>query len=79
MSPRSAGVLQVHRGRHTGPLLDAGLVVEDVVRHPSSVVEHLDVRVLDELVDVSVAGHDDDVEPGVAAWVASVAMMSSAS
>ena len=75
---RQRRVSQVHRRRHTRPLLDAGLVVEDG-SDTSSVVEHLDVRVLDELVDVPVAGHDDDVEPGVAALVASVAMMSSAS
>ena len=59
-SPRSA-VLRVERRRHARALLDAGLVVERVVRHASPVVEHLHVRVLDELVRVPVARDDDDV------------------
>ena len=67
-------------GVHAGALLDAGLVVEHVVGHAPAVVEHLDVRVLDELVGVAVAGDDDDVvAPRPRPWVASVAMMSSAS
>ena len=74
------GVLEVLRRRDAGALDDAGLVVERVVGDAAPVVEHLDVRVLDELVAVAVAGDDDDV---VAARrglrSASVAMMSSAS
>ena len=61
------GVLRVERGRDAGALLDAGLVVERVVGHAALVVEHLDVRVLDELVAVAVAGDDDDVVARVAA------------
>ena len=48
-------------GVHAGALEDAGLVVEGVVGHAALVVEHLDVRVLDQLVAVAVAGDDDDV------------------
>ena len=59
-------VLHVVGGHHTGPFLDAGLVVEDVVGHPPLVVEDLDVGVLDQLVAVAVAGHDDDVVAPVA-------------
>src|SRR5665213_3125804 len=40
----------------TGPGLDAGLVVERVVAHPSPVVEDPDVGVLHQLVGVAVAG-----------------------
>ena len=54
-------VLRVLRRRHAGALDDAGLVVERVVADAAPVVEHLDVRVLDELVGVAVAGDDDDV------------------
>ena len=54
-------VLRVLLGHHPRPLLYPGLVVEDVVAHAPAVVEHPDVGVLDELVGVPVAGHDDDV------------------
>ena len=79
-SPRSAAYCDVLRRRDAGALLDAGLVVERVVGHAPPVVEHLDVRVLDELVGVAVAGDDEDVVAvGRAPASASVAMMSSAS
>ena len=45
-------------GGTPGALLDAGLVVVRVVRHAPPVVEHLDERVLDELVRVAIAGDD---------------------
>ena len=61
------GVLPVEPGRDAGALLDPGLVVHHVVGHAPAVVEHLDVGVLDELVDVPVAGDDDHVEPRVPA------------
>ena len=54
-------VLDVLGGRDAGALLDAGLVVERVVGHASAVVQHLDVRVFDELVGVAVAGDDEHV------------------
>ena len=73
------GVDHVVRGLDARPLLDPRLVVERVVRHTALVVEHLDVRILDQLVHVAVAGDDDDVVAGVAAWVARVANTSSAS
>src|SRR5207249_2008090 len=58
------GVLRVLPGRHAEVALgDPRLVVEDVVRHAPPVVEDLDVRVLDELEGIAVAGDDDDVEP----------------
>ena len=78
-SPRRAAYSGYCAGVHAGPLLDAGLVVEGVVADAAPVVEHLDVRVLDQLVGVAVAGDDDDVAPRSRAWVARVAMMSSAS
>ena len=55
------GVLRVERRRDPGLLLDAGLVVERVVADPAPVVEHLHVRIGDELVAVAVAGDDDHV------------------
>ena len=55
------GVLRVLRRRDAGALEDPGLVVERVVADAAAVVEHLDVRVADELVGVAVAGDDDDV------------------
>ena len=73
------GVLGVLRRRDAGALEDAGLVVEHVVGDAAPVVEHLDVRVGDELVAVAVAGDDDTSMPSAAARVASVAMTSSAS
>ncbi len=51
---------------HARALEDAGLVVEGVVGHAPLVVEHPDVRVLDQLVHVAVAGDDDDVVTPVA-------------
>ena len=54
-------VLRVQRRAHAGLLLDPGLVVERVVADAAPVVEHLDVRVGDELIAVAVAGDDDDV------------------
>ena len=60
------GVLEVLGRRDAGALLDAGLVVEGVVGHPASVVEDPDVRVLDELVAVTVAGDDEDVVTAIA-------------
>ena len=60
-------VLEVEAGRHARASLDALLVVEHVVGHAAPVVEHLDVRVLHQLVHVAVARDHDDVEPGVAA------------
>ncbi len=57
-----ARVVEVLRGRDAeAPLRDAGLVVERVVGDAALVVEHLDVRVVDELVRVAVAGDDHDV------------------
>ena len=50
---------------HPGALLDARLVVEGVVADPPPVVEHPDVGILDQLVGVAVAGHDDDRVPPV--------------
>ena len=44
-----------------------GLVVARVVGHAALDVEHPDVRVLDELVGVAVAGDDEDVVARVAA------------
>ena len=72
-SPRSAAYCGYCVGRDAGALDDAGLVVERVVGHAAPVVEDLDVRVLDELVGVAVAGDDDDVvarvaRPGWRAW-----------
>ena len=56
-------VLGVLRGRDAAaPLDDAGFVVERVVGDAALVVEHLDVRVGDELVRVAVAGDDHDVD-----------------
>ena len=55
------GVLRVERRRDAGLLLDAGLVVERVVADAAPVVEHLHVRVGDELVAVAIAGDDDHV------------------
>ena len=52
-------------GRHAGALDDPGLVVERVVAHPALVVEHPDMRVLNELEAVAVAGDHDDVAPAV--------------
>ncbi len=49
-----------------GAFLDAGLVVEGVVTHPPTVVEHADVGILDQLVGVAVAGDDDDGVTAVA-------------
>ena len=54
-------VLGVLRRRDAGALDDPRLVVEGVVADAAPVVEHLDVRVLDELVGVAVAGDDQDV------------------
>ena len=62
MSPRSAAYSGYCAGGDAGALDDAGLVVERVVGHAAPVVEHLDVRVVDELVRVAVAGDDDDVD-----------------
>ena len=57
-------VLGVLRRRDSPtPLRDAGFVVERVVGDAALVVEDLDVRVGDELERVSVAGHDDHVDP----------------
>ena len=56
------GVLGVLPGGDAGALDDAGFVVERVVGDAALVVEHLDVRVFDELVGVAVAGDDDDVD-----------------
>ncbi len=50
---------------HPGPLLDAGLVVEGVVAHAPTVVQHPDVGILDQLVGVAVTGHDDHRMPPV--------------
>src|SRR5207244_9732567 len=60
------GVDRVLLGGDAGALLDACLVVQRVVAHASAVVEHLDVRVLHQLVGVPIAGDDDDVDPLVA-------------
>jgi hypothetical protein len=60
------GVGHVQRRRHAGPLEDAGFVVERVVADAATVVEHLDERVLDELVAVTVAGDDDGLDAFVA-------------
>ena len=65
-SPRSAAYCDVLVGVHAGALLDAGLVVEGVVGHAPLVVEDLDVRVLDQLVAVAVAGDDEHVVARVA-------------
>ncbi len=59
------GVLEVLRGRHPAAAIrDAGLVVERVVGDAALVVEHLDVRVGDELERIAVAGDDHDVDSG---------------
>ena len=55
------GVLHVLGGVDAGALDDARLVVVGVVRHAALVVDDPDVRVLDELVAVPVAGDDQDV------------------
>ena len=55
------GVLRVLRRRDAGALEDPGLVVQRVIADAATVVEHLDVRVADELVGVAIAGDDDDV------------------
>ena len=55
-------VLGVLHRRDAGALEDAGLVVERVVGDAALVVQHLDVRVVDELVRVAVAGDDHDVD-----------------
>ena len=60
------GVGDVQRRRDAGPLQDAGLVVEGVVGYAALVVQHRDVGILDQLVAVAVAGHDEGVVPGVA-------------
>ena len=54
-------VLRVTGRSHPGARLDPGFVVEDVVRYPPAVVEHLDVGILDQLVGVSISRDDDDV------------------
>ncbi len=54
-------VVDVLLRRDAGALEDAGLVVERVVRDAALVVEDSEVRVADELVRVTVAGHDDRV------------------
>ena len=59
--PPQRGVLGVLARCHTGPVHDAGLVVQHVVRDPATVVEHLDVRVLDQLVRVPVPRNHDYV------------------
>ena len=63
-SPRSAAYSGYCAGGDAGALDDPRLVVEHVVGHAAPVVEHLDVRVADELVGVAVAGDDDDVDAG---------------
>jgi hypothetical protein len=60
------GILGVFDGRDTRAFLDPGLVVEDVIRDASPVVQDLDVRILDKLVDVTVSCDDDHVVPTVA-------------
>ena len=65
-SPRSAAYCGYFVGCTPVRVTMPGLVVERVVRHATLVVEHPDVRVLDELVGVAVAGDDDDVVPLVA-------------
>ncbi len=55
-------VLGVLRRRDPGALEDPGLVVEHVVGDAPAVVEHLDVRVGDQLVAVAVTGDDDHVD-----------------
>jgi hypothetical protein len=79
VSPRRPRT-RVLRGRDApAPFGDAGFVVERVVGDAALVVEHLDVRVGDELVRVAVAGDDHDVDPVGRGRVASVAITSSAS
>ncbi len=60
------GVLGVLGRGDPRALGDPRLVVQDVVRHPPAVVQDLDVRVLDQLVGVPVARHDDDVVAPIA-------------
>ena len=55
------GVLGVLRRGDAGPLEDPGLVVQRVVTDATPVVEHLDVRIADELIGVAVTGDDDDL------------------
>ncbi len=56
-------VVGVLRGRDSGAFLDPGFVVQRVVGDAALVVEHLEVRVLHELVRVAIAGDDDGVDP----------------
>ena len=53
-------------GPYAGALQNPRLVVQGIVRDTPFVVEHLDVRVLHQLVTISVAGHHGHVPPGVA-------------
>jgi hypothetical protein len=55
------GVLRIQLRRHARAFGDPRLVVQRVVADSALVVEHLDVRILDELVAVAIAGDDDDV------------------
>ncbi len=58
-------VLRVQGRGDTGLLDDAGLVVERIVADPPPVVQHLHVRIGDELIAVAIAGDDEDVMTGV--------------
>ena len=56
-------VLRILRRRYSPtPLRDAGFVVERVIGDTALVVEHLDVRVGDQLERVSIAGHNDHID-----------------
>ena len=64
LSPRRAAYCGILAGGDSQVALgDPRFVVEDVVGHPAAVVQHLDVRILDQLEGVPVAGDDDHVHP----------------
>ena len=57
------GVLRILRGRDAAAAFcDAGFVIQRVVGDAALVVEHLDVRIGDELERITVAGDDHDVD-----------------
>ena len=55
------GVVHIVSWLYTGTFEDAGFVIERVVRNTTLVVEHLDMRIMNELVAVAIASDDDDV------------------
>ena len=60
-------VLDIVDRPHAGAFKDARLVVEGVIADAAPVVEHLDVRVLDQLIAIAIAGHDDDIVATISA------------